>query len=77
MPRYTTGESRIAARERENQKKALAEKFGLEAITKAYNRLCVNCKPTFHCLLYPLTSEGEDCPYHNPKDGGLNYASKY
>lgn len=64
-------------REREIQKKRIVEKFGPEALSESYNRLCVNCKPDFHCMLYPLTIEGADCPYHAPKDGGLDYASRY
>lgn len=46
---------------------AIREKFGEEAIQKARDRLCANCKE-LNCLLLPITTDGADCPYFKPKE---------
>lgn len=62
----------------------IIERFGAAAIAEAETRLCRSCRfdngqTTFLCelnaILLPITSEGEDCPYHVPKTFGADATS--
>lgn len=44
----------------------IEEKFGVELIEQKRQELCANCaeKPkTDNCNLYPITTNGNNCPY--------------
>jgi hypothetical protein len=46
----------------QNLQQQIRLKYGDEAIRKAKERLCYNCKDS-PCFLLPITSDGSDCPY--------------
>lgn len=54
-------DERVAAQER------LRVKYGEAKILEAEKRLCDNCSRQYQCLLLPLTTFGEDCPYFSDK----------
>lgn len=47
---------------REAIQKEIRQKYGMLKIRQYENRLCANCQ-RHDCHLFPITSEGEDCPY--------------
>lgn len=51
--------------------KIIIDKFGPEIIENTRYRLCRVCGARPPCFLIPVTIEGEDCPYHKPKEEGL------
>lgn len=40
--------------------------YASQKIRSAQRRLCFTCAVT-DCLLIPITTKGEDCPYHKEK----------
>jgi len=61
MVRITKEERQIRA-DRDATQHWILETFGQDNIKKATERLCAHCYRT-PCLLFPITSKGEDCPY--------------
>jgi len=52
---------------RASMQQKIVERFGVEKIYEASERLCSKC--VVKCPdLFPITTEGEDCPYFKPKE---------
>jgi len=43
--------------------KQIIERWGQEHIDEASKRLCEKCRSFLRCELYPICSDGCDCPY--------------
>lgn len=56
-----------AIKERQRLQTKITERFGEKAILKARKRLCENCVMG-SCFLFPITTEGKDCPYFKQKE---------
>ena len=52
-----------AERTRAFAKEEIKKQFGIKVLGKAMLRLCKVCQRKDACLLYPITTRGEDCPY--------------
>jgi len=47
-------------------KQDIEREFGKETIAQARLRLCAKCKVS-NCFLYPICTDGKDCPYFQLK----------
>lgn len=56
-------EAEAVIRDRIESQKIILAKFGQEVIGKAEKRLCSHCTMPCMDILYPITTNGEDCPY--------------
>ncbi len=61
--RKGTKAERGAGAEREVKKAEVRKLFGMRYIGERVKRLCSVCPYRPTCLLYPVTTKGEDCPY--------------
>lgn len=51
----------------------IVERYGVERLNEVRRRLCADCRfasPPSVCDLLPITSDGHDCPYWQPKRRG-------
>lgn len=55
----------MEARERVKLQTEIRLKFGMKAIHARQKELCGKCSAE-NCLLFPICSDGSDCPYFAP-----------
>lgn len=48
-------------------KEEIKARFGEKAIAEAQLRLCRNCT-VLSCFLFPICTDGKDCPYFKSKE---------
>ncbi len=66
----TLGAKRVMseAEERGKLQEIILERYGWDYVKEVMGRLCKTCE-TNSCLLHPVTTKGEDCPYYKEKNG--------
>jgi len=70
MPRISGLTDKQTKVKQEHDRKAQAyirDAFGNEAVAYAKDRLCRTCSVR-GCEYLPLTTKGEDCPYHKKEE---------
>ena len=62
MRRYEK-EIERARTDRQKTQSAIIKKYGMTKVDEEKKRLCAICVMGGFCILIPITTTGEDCPY--------------